>query len=54
MEASAFETAIAQSRHAFDIGLEMGFNMTLLDIGGGFPGRKLTDELFEDVRNTGI
>lgn len=53
LETTAFETAIKQARHAFNIGLEMGFNMTLLDIGGGFPGAKIrntvTDVTFKKV-----
>ncbi|XP_061175347.1 ornithine decarboxylase-like [Saccostrea echinata] len=39
-EAEAFAVAIQQARTVFDIGLNMGFNMTLLDIGGGFPGQQ--------------
>ena len=53
LEATAFETAISQARLAFDIGLQLGLNMTLLDIGGGFPRANLntsgTDVPFEKV-----
>ncbi|XP_076107548.1 ornithine decarboxylase-like isoform X2 [Mytilus galloprovincialis] len=41
LETGAFAEAIEQSREVFDIGLAMGFNMHLLDIGGGFPGKKI-------------
>ncbi|KAH3696032.1 ornithine decarboxylase-like isoform X1 [Dreissena polymorpha] len=37
-EPEAFVAAIQQARMVFDQGLDLGFNMTLLDIGGGFPG----------------
>lgn len=32
----AFEEAIAMADHCFAVGKELGFKMTLLDIGGGF------------------
>ncbi|KAK3585248.1 hypothetical protein CHS0354_006294 [Potamilus streckersoni] len=38
LEARAFAVAIQQARQVFDTGLDLGFNMNLLDIGGGFPG----------------
>ncbi|XP_052083765.1 ornithine decarboxylase-like [Mytilus californianus] len=54
LEIGAFESAIEQSRKVFDIGLAMGFNMHLLDIGGGFPGQKIqnveTNITFEEVK----
>ncbi|KNC82882.1 hypothetical protein SARC_04847 [Sphaeroforma arctica JP610] len=34
----AFLDALRVARAGFDAGAEMGFNFTLLDIGGGFPG----------------
>lgn len=34
----AFAKAIAFAKDIMDIGKEIGFNMTLLDIGGGYPG----------------
>ncbi|XP_052077878.1 ornithine decarboxylase-like [Mytilus californianus] len=53
LETGAFEAAIEQSRKVFDIGLAMGFNMHLLDIGGGFPGQKIqnveTNITFEEI-----
>lgn len=43
-----FERAITAARTLFDVGAEMGFNMNVLDIGGGFPGNKGTsiDKVF--------
>ena len=37
------------AREVFDIGLAAGFNMNLLDIGGGFPGVQQTDVTMEKV-----
>eukprot|EP00126_Sphaerothecum_destruens_P012867 Sdes_comp22020_c0_seq1m20558 len=37
-DAVAFYDAICLAREAFDIGKGLGFQFTLLDIGGGFPG----------------
>jgi ornithine decarboxylase len=36
--AEAFADAVRDARTAFDIGRELGLNMRVLDIGGGFPG----------------
>ncbi|XP_052074504.1 ornithine decarboxylase-like isoform X1 [Mytilus californianus] len=51
LEAGAFEAAIEQSRRVFDLGLSVGFNMNILDIGGGFPGQKnvQTNITFEKI-----
>ncbi|KAI9217201.1 pyridoxal-dependent decarboxylase [Blastocladiella britannica] len=38
MDASSFRDAIVRSRNVFNQGAQLGFNMRLLDIGGGFPG----------------
>ncbi|XP_072045655.1 ornithine decarboxylase-like isoform X2 [Amphiura filiformis] len=35
-----FEKAIGDARKVFDDGAKLGFKMYLLDIGGGFPGKK--------------
>lgn len=35
---SAYSDAIALSKEVFDLAKQYNFNMTLLDIGGGFPG----------------
>ena len=34
----AYERAIATAKKLFDFGALLGYNMNLLDIGGGFPG----------------
>ncbi|XP_061099479.1 ornithine decarboxylase 1-like [Conger conger] len=39
----AYTKAIADARILFDKGAELGCNMTLLDIGGGFPGYDIPD-----------
>ena len=48
-EAGAFEAAIEQARDVFDMGLDMGFKMDLLDIGGGFPGQETAGISFEEI-----
>jgi len=35
-----FRRAIASARDLFDLGGQLGFSMTLLDIGGGYPGNR--------------
>ena len=35
----AFSSAVRAAREVFDIAETLGFEMTLLDIGGGFPGQ---------------
>jgi len=47
--AYAFVDAIHLARKAFDLGLELGFNLTLLDIGGGFNGNVIDTPYFEEV-----
>ncbi|XP_063448002.1 ornithine decarboxylase-like [Mytilus trossulus] len=53
VEAGAFEAAIELSRRVFDLGHSVGFNMHILDIGGGFPGEKnvQTNITFEKIAN---
>ncbi|KNE68459.1 hypothetical protein AMAG_12637 [Allomyces macrogynus ATCC 38327] len=41
--ARAFQEAVANARLVFTTTSELGFNMTLLDEGGGFPGGPATD-----------
>ncbi|KAH6572252.1 hypothetical protein BASA50_006235 [Batrachochytrium salamandrivorans] len=48
-DASAFSEAVLLARKAFDIGKALGFDFTLLDIGGGFPGRSTEGLQFADV-----
>ncbi|XP_065284489.1 ornithine decarboxylase-like [Dermacentor albipictus] len=45
-DASAFATAIAAARRTFDAGRDIGFDVTLLDIGGGYPREKGCPPLF--------
>ncbi|XP_073481489.1 ornithine decarboxylase 1-like [Aquarana catesbeiana] len=44
-----FVQAISDARCVFDMGAELGFNIHLLDIGGGFPGSKNSRLNFEEV-----
>ncbi|XP_049525586.1 ornithine decarboxylase [Dermacentor silvarum] len=44
-----FTLAIAQAREVFDIAKELGMEMNVLDIGGGFPGGIRTRDSFEKV-----
>jgi diaminopimelate decarboxylase len=46
LEAGAFEAAIRQARGTFDIGLDIGIHMDLLDIGGGIPGQEMENFSF--------
>lgn len=42
-DAPVFRKAISTARDLFDYGTTLGFNMQLLDLGGGYPGDKGTD-----------
>jgi len=46
---NAFKTAIADARKLFDYGKTIGYNMTLLDIGGGYPGKDDEKITFERI-----
>jgi len=48
-DSAAYVEAIRNSRKLFDYATEIGFNFTLLDIGGGFPGTKDADLSFDDI-----
>lgn len=48
-DVDTFYNAIKDARTVFDIGKKLGFDMTLLDIGGGFPGTDDTTIKFEDI-----
>jgi len=48
-DCSAYQSAIASSRHVFNIAEEIGHHMDLLDIGGGFPGSKGAHISFEEI-----
>uniref|UniRef100_UPI0037E76F41 synaptic vesicular amine transporter-like n=1 Tax=Semicossyphus pulcher TaxID=241346 RepID=UPI0037E76F41 len=47
-ECASFKQAIADARQVFDIANLMGFQMSLLDIGGGFSGREDFQVKFEE------
>ncbi|RLN10181.1 hypothetical protein BBJ28_00007239 [Nothophytophthora sp. Chile5] len=47
LEASAFVDAIVRAKQAFAMGLEAGYQFTLLNIGGGFAGDDLGPVTFE-------
>jgi ornithine decarboxylase len=48
-DAAVFASAVRLSRVVFDLAAEMGFNFTLLDIGGGFPGQKTAKISFDEI-----
>ena len=41
--AEAFSDAVVLAREAFDIAADLGYNFSVLDIGGGFPGAHVED-----------
>lgn len=45
----AFTHSLSDARCVFDMGAELGFNMNLLDIGGGFTGSESQLKQIEDV-----
>uniref|UniRef100_A0A8B9FHV1 Antizyme inhibitor 2 n=1 Tax=Amazona collaria TaxID=241587 RepID=A0A8B9FHV1_9PSIT len=49
LEPQAFTQAVAAAQLAFDMGTELGFQMRLLDIGGGFPGTEDTRARFKEM-----
>ena len=49
MEADAFSKAIFEAREVFDAAKEVGFNLELLDIGGGFPGHEQGEISFVEM-----
>ncbi|ORX52269.1 ornithine decarboxylase [Piromyces finnis] len=46
---SSFRDAVLVARNVFDIGKELGFDFTLLDVGGGFPGSDNENISFGEV-----
>ncbi|XP_005095259.1 ornithine decarboxylase [Aplysia californica] len=48
-EAAAFSCAVKQAYEAWNMAQAYGFEMTLLDIGGGFPGQKSAPITFEEI-----
>ncbi|NWQ60768.1 AZIN2 inhibitor, partial [Neopipo cinnamomea] len=49
LEPQAFAQAVAAAQLVFDMGTELGYQMHLLDIGGGFPGTEDTRARFEEI-----
>ncbi|XP_037005444.2 antizyme inhibitor 2-like [Artibeus jamaicensis] len=47
--AHIFTQAIADCRRIFEMGREVGHEMNLLDIGGGFPGAEGSQPMFEEI-----
>eukprot|EP01062_Namystynia_karyoxenos_P000501 TRINITY_DN1017_c0_g1_i1.p1 TRINITY_DN1017_c0_g1~~TRINITY_DN1017_c0_g1_i1.p1 ORF type:complete len:463 (+),score=166.97 TRINITY_DN1017_c0_g1_i1:196-1584(+) len=48
-DATAFVTAAQDARKVFDMAESQGVKMTVLDIGGGFPGDAETTPTFQDI-----
>ncbi|XP_064382194.1 ornithine decarboxylase-like [Halichondria panicea] len=48
----AYELALKMSAELFEYGYEIGYQFSLLDIGGGFPGNKGSTEVFQRVAST--
>uniref|UniRef100_UPI00358F847D ornithine decarboxylase-like n=1 Tax=Myxine glutinosa TaxID=7769 RepID=UPI00358F847D len=56
-DANTYTQAIADARCVFDMAKEFGYHLSLLDIGGGFPGclnSKVTFEEIASVVDTGL
>ncbi|NXL03419.1 AZIN2 inhibitor, partial [Mesembrinibis cayennensis] len=49
LEPQAFAQSVATAQLAFEMGTELGYQMHLLDIGGGFPGTEDTRARFEEI-----
>jgi ornithine decarboxylase len=49
MTSKAFVDAIQNARTIMNYGIKLGFNMNLLDIGGGFPGNTGTEDYFSEI-----
>ncbi|KAH9490144.1 Mitochondrial 2-oxoadipate and 2-oxoglutarate transporter [Bulinus truncatus] len=49
---SCFPSAISDASELFKIGTETGHTMTILDIGGGFPGAEKDKQTFENMSVT--
>jgi len=49
MTSKAFVDAIQNARMIMNYGIKLGFNMYLLDIGGGFPGNTGTEDYFSEI-----
>jgi len=49
--ADSFVSAIHSARQAYDLALQLGFDMKLLDLGGGWPGSDSDRVTFTEVAN---
>ncbi len=49
-----YSNAIKEARKAWDLGIKYGFNMNILDIGGGFPGMDDEDEEEREEKDESI
>lgn len=49
---SAYQDALVACVELFQCGVDVGYDFTLLDIGGGFPGDKVSTELFDRMVDT--
>lgn len=49
MTSKAFVDAIQNARTIMNYGIKLGFNMNLLDLGGGFPGNSGTEDYFHEI-----
>lgn len=47
--ATAFVDAVKLARQAFDVAAQAGFNLNILDIGGGFPGNNHEVVTFKEI-----
>ena len=45
----SYQDALARCAKLFEYAVTIGYSFTLLDIGGGFPGQKGTDTLFNEL-----
>lgn len=48
-DATAYAAAVASARAVFNVAKDEGFNFSLLDIGGGFPGQPSAKLSFEEI-----
>lgn len=49
LSVESFVDAVRRARAVFDLAESLGLNLTLLDIGGGFPGHNTGSLSFEDI-----
>jgi len=48
-DAGAFSDAVVVAHKAWMVGVRMGFDFTMLDVGGGFPGSNDGEVTFQDI-----